>query len=278
MDYLSFYRLKEDPFGITPDPDFFYPSRWHAEAIQSMEYLLQKGEGFMLLTGGPGTGKTTLIRTFLKKYNDDDLSAVVIYHSVLTPNELLKLIAREMIKDGHLSERVALENLNDRVDLFNCIYDACTKIKKEGAKNLVIIDEAQDLPEDTLTLIKHLSNIESEKEKFFNFILLAQPYFEKILSKPMYAQLNQRISIKVNLTHLDREEVENYIKFRIQRAGDTPINFEKRAIKAIHKASHGIPRLINLICSRALMVGYVKGSYEIKKSFVKAAIEHLKLK
>ncbi|MCX7817256.1 MAG: AAA family ATPase [Syntrophales bacterium] len=278
MDYLSFYRLKEDPFGITPDPDFFYPSKWHTEAIQSMEYLIQKGEGFMLLTGDPGTGKTTLIRTFLKKYDGSELSTVVIYHSILSPQELLKLMAREIMKNKELSRDFNVENINDKVELINCIYEACTKNREKGSKNLVIIDEAQDLPEDTLTLIKHLSNIESEKEKFFNFILLAQPYFEKILSKPSYSQLNQRISIKVNLFHLDREEVGNYIKFRIQRAGDVPINFDRRAIKEIYKASKGIPRLINLICSRALMVGYVKGSYEIKKSFVKAAVEHLKLK
>jgi len=271
MEYLKFYKFKEDPFGITPDPDFFYPSKWHTEALQTMEYLLRKGEGFMLLTGDPGTGKTTLIRTFLKSF-ENELSPVVIYHSTLNPVEflktLVKLILKKEIQDSS-------EKMVDKIELTEILTKELLIRKKSGMKNLVIIDEAQDLPDETLTEIKHLSNLETEKEKLIHFILLAQPYFESLLSKPRYAQLNQRISLKVKLTHFDKEEIENYIKFRLQRAGDTPVTFEKGAIKVIYKASKGIPRIINLICSRALMVGYMESSYIIKKSYVKSAIKHL---
>jgi len=275
MEYLKFYKFKEDPFGITPDPDFFYPSKWHTEALQTMEYLLRKGEGFMLITGEPGTGKTTLIRTFLKNFKQE-VTPIIIYQSTLSPKELLKSIAKEALKNEMIVTQ-KVEEFFDKIELFEILKNEFIKRKQNGMKNLIIIDEAQDLPDETLTEIKHLSNLETEKEKLIHFILLAQPYFESLLSKPRYAQLNQRISLKVKLTHFDKEEIENYIKFRLQRAGDNPVTFEKKAIKAIYKASKGIPRIINLICSRALMVGYMESSYIIKKSYVKSAIKHLNI-
>ncbi|MCS7203428.1 MAG: AAA family ATPase [Thermodesulfovibrio sp.] len=272
MEYLNFYKLKEDPFGITPDPDFFYPSKLHSEAIQSMEYFIKKGESFMLLTGEPGTGKTTLIKTFLKNFNE--ASPVVIYHSTLSTKDFLKTLIKNFAKEEmEVSEK--LEKFLDKIDLFNMLTEVLEYRKIQGIKNLVIIDEAQDLPEETLVEIKHISNLETEKEKLIHFILLAQPYFENLLKS--HAQLNQRISLRVRINPLSREETESYIKFRLQRAGDPPIVFKNSAIKAIHKKSKGIPRLINLICSRALMVGYLESSYMIKKSFVKVAVKHLNL-
>lgn len=272
MEYLNFYKFREDPFGITPDPDFFYPSKWHTEALQSMEYLLKKGEGFMLLTGEPGIGKTTLIRTFLKNF-EDLISPVVIYHSTLNPMELLKALVKL------ISEKEVIVTYKDleKIDISITLKEEFLRRRKLGIKNLIIIDEAQDLPDETLNEIKHLSNMETEKEKLIHFILLAQPYFEDKLSKKEYAQLAQRISLKVRLSRFDRDEVESYIKFRLQRAGEVPVTFERGAIKKIYKASKGIPRLINLICSRALMVGYIESSYTIKKSYIKYVLKYLNL-
>ncbi|MCS7164514.1 MAG: AAA family ATPase [Thermodesulfovibrio sp.] len=274
MDYFDFYKLKEDPFGITPDPDFFYPSKSHIEAIESIKYLIQKGEGFMLITGSPGTGKTTLIRKVLMNFKTDNIYPIVIYNSLLTPEELLRVIIYKLsIED----KEIDLNKFQNKLSIIEFLSEYLKKRKLAGYKNILIIDEAQDMPEETLTEIKHLSNIETEKEKLLQIILFAQPYFEELLAKPKYSQINQRISLKVRLSPLSKEEVDDYIKFRLHRVADTPVYFKRGAVKTIYKASKGIPRVINLICSRALMVGYIKNSYKIKKSYVKTALKHLKL-
>ncbi|MCS7214905.1 MAG: AAA family ATPase [Thermodesulfovibrio sp.] len=274
MDYFDFYKFKEDPFGITPDPDFFYPSKSHVEAFESIKYLIQKGEGFMLITGSPGTGKTTLIRKVLTNFKTDNISPIVIYNSSLTPDELLRgIIYKLSIED----EKIDLNKFQNKLSMIEFLTEYFKNRKNSGYKNILMIDEAQDMPEETLTEIKHLSNIETEKEKLLQIILFAQPYFEELLANPKYAQINQRISLKVRLTPLSKDEVEDYIKFRLHKVAETPVYFKRGAIKRIYKASKGIPRVINLICSRTLMVGYIKTSYKIKKSYVKSALKHLHL-
>ncbi|MGC9044922.1 MAG: ExeA family protein [Thermodesulfovibrio sp.] len=274
MEYYEFYKFKEDPFGITPDPDFFYPSKTHMEAFESIRYLIQKGEGFMLVTGNPGTGKTTLIRKFLRNFKEENILPIVIYNSSLTPEELLKGIIEKLSKNDN---QIDLKKFQSKLSMIEFLSEYLKNKKLSGYKNILIIDEAQDMPEETLTEIKHLSNIETEKEKLFQIILFAQPYFEDLLAKPKYSQINQRISLKVRLYPLSKEEVGEYVKFRLQTVAETPVYFKKSAIRKIYKASKGIPRLINLICSRALMVGYIKNSYKIKKSYVKLAVKHLHL-
>lgn len=274
MEYFDFYKFKEDPFGITPDPDFFYPSKSHIEAIESIKYLIQKGEGFMLITGNPGTGKTTLIRKVLTNFKEEKIFPIVIYNSSLTPDELLRGI---IYKLSNQDKEIDLNKFQNKLSIVEFLTEYFKNRKLSGYKNLLIIDEAQDMPEETLTEIKHLSNIETEKEKLLQIILFAQPYFEDLLLKPKYSQINQRISLKVRLYPLAKEEVDDYIKFRLQKTAETPVYFKRGAIRLIYKASKGIPRVINLICSRSLMVGYIKNSYKIKKSYVKSALKHLHL-
>jgi len=274
VEYFDFYKFKEDPFGITPDPDFFYPSKSHMEAFESIKYLIHKGEGLMLITGKPGTGKTTLIRKVLRNFKEENVLPVVIYNSSLTPQELLRGIIDKINADD---KSIDLNKFQNKLSMVEFLSEYLRNKKLSGYKNLLIIDEAQDMPEETLTEIKHLSNIETDKEKLLQIILFAQPYFEELLSTPKYSQINQRITLKVRLYPLTKEEVEDYIKFRLQKALETPVYFKKSAIRKIYKASKGIPRIINLICSRALMVGYINNSYKIKKSYVKSALKHLQL-
>ncbi|MBC7189552.1 AAA family ATPase, partial [Candidatus Aerophobetes bacterium] len=172
MEYFDFYKFKEDPFGITPDPDFFYPSKSHIEAIESIKYLIQKGEGFMLITGNPGTGKTTLIRKVLTNFKEEKIFPIVIYNSSLTPDELLRGI---IYKLSNQDKEIDLNKFQNKLSIVEFLTEYFKNRKLSGYKNLLIIDEAQDMPEETLTEIKHLSNIETEKEKLLQIILFAQP-------------------------------------------------------------------------------------------------------
>lgn len=265
-EILSFYNLKEDPFLITPDPDYFYPSRVHQMALDAMEYLVEKGESFLLITGEPGTGKTLLIKAFLRKR--DDLLPIVLYNPTIKPQELLNFLYRSMSR-GRPSV--------DKVRLTEGLRALLSKRRQRGQKVLLIVDEAQDMPEEVLLEIKHLSNLETSKEKLLQIVLLGQPTFAGRLKTPENRQLDQRISLRVELRPLQKEEVGDYVLYRIRKAGSPSLGFDKSALKLIWKHSKGIPRLINLVCSRAVMVGYLKRSQLIKKDCVEAALQYLNL-
>lgn len=265
-EVLSFYNLKEDPFLITPDPDYFYPSRVHQMALDAMEYLVEKGESFLLITGEPGTGKTLLIKAFLEKR--EDLFPIVLYNPTIRSQELLYFLYRSVSKGRPPA---------DKVKLIEGLKASLCKRRQGGRKVLLIVDEAQDMPEEVLLEIKHLSNLETFKEKLLHIVLLGQPTFATRLKTPENRQLDQRISLRVELRPFEQEEAEDYVLYRVRKAGSSSISFEKKALKVIWKRSRGIPRLINLICSRALMVGYLKRSQVVRTDHVRIAIKHINL-
>lgn len=265
-EVLSFYNLKEDPFLITPDPDYFYPSRVHQMALDAMKYLVEKGESFLLITGEPGTGKTLLIKAFLGQRQD--LMPIVLYNPTIKSQELLHFLYRSVSK-----RRPSL----DKVKLIEGLKASLCKKKQSGQKVLLIVDEAQDMPEEVLLEIKHLSNLETSKDKLLHIVLLGQPAFATRLKTPENRQLDQRISLRVELRPLEKEEVGDYVLYRIRKAGNSSLGFEKSALKLIWKRSKGIPRLINLICSRAMMVAYLKRSQLIKRDCVEIAVRYLNL-
>lgn len=265
-EILRFYNLKEDPFRITPDPDFFYPTRIHEQAVESMRYLVEKGESFLLITGAPGTGKTTVIKAFLQGL--EGVTPVVIYNPTVDPEELV----------GFLAAKVGLRRKGTgKLEVLERLKEVLIKKRQEGERFLLIVDEAQDMPDETLTEIKHLSNFETEKEKLLQIVLVGQPLLEDRLKDPKNVQLDQRISLRVRLRPLSRPEVEDFVLYRVRKAGNASLTFDKGAVKLIWKASKGIPRLINLICSRALMVSYLHNSQKVKKGDVKAALRYLNL-
>lgn len=264
--YLEFFGLKEKPFSLTPDPQFLYLSEGHRTAIDSLLYGIQQREGFMVVTGDIGTGKTTICRSLLEKL-DQNVKTAVIFNSFLTEGELLRAILRDLgFTSVGRTKAERIEALNQY--LLNQL--------SKGGHVILIIDEAQNLSIPVLEQIRMLSNLETTKEKMLQIILFGQLELDQKLQSPKLKQLNQRIAIRHQILPLSREETESYIYQRLTVAGSQGgITFSKSAIDEIYRFSNGIPRLINLICDRTLIGGFVDETFHIDKGLVKKAIKDL---
>ncbi|MDI7261481.1 MAG: AAA family ATPase [Thermodesulfobacteriota bacterium] len=264
--YLDFYGLKEKPFSLTPDPQFLYLGESHRTAIDSLLYGIQQREGFMVVTGDIGTGKTTICRTLLEKL-DRNVKTAVIFNSFLTEGELLRAILQDL---GFTSIG---RSKTERIDALNRFL---LQQLSQGEHVLLIIDEAQNLSIPVLEQIRMLSNLETTKEKMLQIILFAQLELNQKLRSAKLKQLNQRIAIRHHILPLDREETESYIYQRLTVAGSHGgITFSKSALNEIYRFSQGIPRLINLICDRTLLGGFVDETYHIDKGVVRKAEKDL---
>ena len=264
--YLEFYGLREKPFALTPDPQFLYLSEGHRTAIESLLYGISQGEGFMLISGDIGTGKTTICRSLLERL-DKHVKTAVIFNSFLTEEELLESI---LLDFGFPSRG---RSRKERIDALNKLL---IHFLSHGKKAVLIIDEAQNLSIPVLEQIRMLSNLETEKEKMLQIILFGQLELDQKLQSPKLKQLNQRIVIRHYLQPLTRTEMESYIYQRLMVAGaQGGIAFSKSALDEIYNFSKGIPRLINLLCERALLGGFVDQTYHISKAIVKKAKKSL---
>ena len=260
--YREFYNLKEKPFSLTPDPQFIYLSECHRAAIESLLYGIHHRIGFMVVTGEIGTGKTTICRTLLERL-DKNVSTAVIFNSFLTGHELLESILQDF---GYSLKGKSKKEL---IDTLNTIL---IHRLSHGENTVLIIDEAQNLSIPVLEQIRMLSNLETEKEKMLQIVLLGQSEFNHMLQSPKLRQLNQRIAIRHYLTPLTRSETESYIYQRLVIAGaQGSITFSKSALDEIHRFSKGIPRLINILCDRSLLAGFVEQTHHIDTRIIKMA-------
>ena len=265
--YLDFYNLNEAPFSITPDPEYLFYSVTHQNAIDKLLYGINNRMGFLLLVGEVGTGKTTICRSLLDNLADKT-STVYIINPSLSGTELISSILDDLgiayPKDASKKELIAALN-----NYFLSVDDRKPVV--------IIIDDAQTMHIDSLEDMRLLSNLETDKEKLLQILLVGQPELLTQLSKPEMRQLKQRVALTCQLDVLSKAEVEGYISRRLFIAGDKGhIRFKSDAIRRIFTISKGTPRLINRICDYALTAGYVADTHEISQGHVKKAIKELK--
>jgi type II secretory pathway predicted ATPase ExeA len=254
--YESYYGFSEKPFSLTPDPKYLYRSESHANAFDLLQYAIRRREGFVVVTGDIGTGKTTLCRALLEQIDRTTFTALVL-NPFLTEEDLLKrilqdfgVISRDEAKAGRLSNVTKQE-------LIETLYDFLLSLIPLKASAVLIIDEAQNLPLAVLEQIRILSNLETDKEKLLQIILVGQLNLQALLRSPEMRQLDQRVSIRYELKPLDADAVSAYVAHRLTIAGgNASVAFTAKALRQVHRWSAGIPRLINLICDRALLAGY----------------------
>lgn len=267
MIYDKFFGLREEPFGVTPDPKYLYFSKQYEDALAHLNFGIAESKGFIMLTGEIGSGKTTLIRYLLNQLEAEAHSSLII-NPMVDPLELLKLINHDfgVIPKGN-SQKEQLEALN------NFLLTAYSK----NEKSVLVIDEAQELSIEALEFIRLLSNLETDKKKLLQVILVGQPELRKIVATEPLRQLNQRIAVRYHLSPLDLNGTMMYISHRLKIAGGGMLSFPLKGIKLIYKYSRGIPRLINLACDRTLLLSYSEGKIKIDAGMVKKAIDDLAL-
>jgi type II secretory pathway predicted ATPase ExeA len=275
--YESYYGFTEKPFSLTPDPKYLYRSQSHGDAFDLLQYAIRRREGFVVVTGDIGTGKTTLCRALLERIDRTTFTALVL-NPFLTEEDLLKrilqdfgVISRDEVKAGRLAHVTKQE-------LIETLYDFLLSLIPLKASAVLIIDEAQNLPLPVLEQIRILSNLETDKEKLLQIILVGQLNLQTLLRSPEMRQLDQRVSIRYELKPLDGEAVSAYVPHRLTIAGgNASVIFTPKALRQVHRWSGGIPRLINLICDRALLAGFSIRSNRITPDMVARAADSLEV-
>jgi putative secretion ATPase (PEP-CTERM system associated) len=264
--YERFYELRERPFALSPDPDYLYPSRVHREALDYLRYGLESQAGFVVITGEIGSGKTTLLQTLLRGL-DSQTTVGRIVNTMLEPRELLETIMIDFGLDpAGRSKPVMLR------DLAQYLVDQ----RLAGRLILLVIDEAQNLSLAALEELRMLSNLETEKSKLLQIVLVGQPNLRDKLAAPELEQLRQRITVSYHLNPLDADETAKYINHRLRRASmGVPLEFPRQVTDVIHSRSRGVPRIINVICDATLVFGYAEERRQIDTSLMTDVLAEL---
>jgi general secretion pathway protein A len=264
--YLDYYGLTDPPFDITPNPRFLFYSAKHREAFNHLLYGIRERKGFVQLTGEVGAGKTTLCRAMLEQL-DGQYSTALILNPVMSADELMQAIAIEFGLDVHGM---------DRLDTIAAINNFLLWQVEQQKETVLIIDEAQDLTDDLLEQVRLLSNLETDDRKLLQIVLMGQPELRDRLNDHKLRQLRQRITVRYHLLPLNRYEVSHYIQHRLEVSGaKNGPHFTQPALWRVHRYSAGIPRLVNAVCDKAMLAGFVQQADRITYGMVGRAIREL---
>lgn len=268
--YLDFYGFSETPFSLSPNPRFIFYGKPHKEAFALLLYGIERHYGFIQLTGEVGTGKTTILRTFLSQLDEEKYRTALIFNPLMTAIDLMAAINHEFgIPSGSGNSAELLQELNRFLLEENAA----------GRTVVLIIDEAQNLSPELLEQVRLISNLETETEKLIQIVLAGQPELGKLLEKPELRQINQRIALRYHLQPLDREDSAGYIEHRLSVAGGRGgVSFTRWALAWLYHYSRGTPRLINILCDRALLVAYTLDRRKITSRTVALAFRDVMLK
>ena len=267
--YERFFGLTDKPFALTPNPKFVFYSQQYREAEGQLLYGINNREGFMLVTGQPGTGKTTLCRDLIEKLDKNAIQSALIFNPFLNGTDMLAALLTEFGVGA--PPQLTRKELYDRLNQFLLAQLVV------GKGSVAIFDEAQHLTHEFLEQVRVLSNLETDSEKLIQIVLVGQPELLDKLASPTMAQLDQRVSIRCALRHLDENETERYISHRLNVAGSRgELRFQPKAMREIHRLSGGVPRMINLLCDRALLAGYASRTREIGPAHVRKASSALR--
>ena len=245
--YEEFYQLEKPPFRMTPDPEFLYLSPSHQEALAAIVYGVEQRKGFVVVVGEVGLGKTTILRCYLAQHDPKRLSIAYIFYANLTFKGLLETIFRELSIE---------DRPDDVVGMVNRLHDVFIEEYRQGRNVVLVVDEAQNMPIDTLENLRVLSNLETFTDKLVQIVLVGQPEFAETLNVRELRQFRQRIAVRSTLSPLTDEESQAYIEFRLSKAGSSSSSvFTRGALREIVKRSGGIPRMLNILCDSALITG-----------------------
>lgn len=265
--YQSYYGFTEMPFNITPDPRFLYLSPTHQEALQHLKYGVAEKKGFIVLVGEVGCGKTTLCRRFLNELDSDHYDTALILNPRVTETQMLKAILTELGETKLARSQVDLVAQMNRV-----LLDRIS----QGRDIVLIIDEAQNLKVEVLEQIRLLSNLETDKQKLLQIVLMGQPELKEVLAREELRQLRQRILVHYELHPLSASDVRHYVQHRLTLAGSTGRpNFTNWALRAVHRGSQGIPRIVNNLCDKALLAAFIRDSDEVNYWDVRRALRDM---
>ena len=265
--YAHHFGLKEAPFNLSPEPRYFFLCSQYEDALACLKYGIAERKGFIAITGEIGTGKTTLCRHILNTFSDTIETALII-NSYVSEVELLETINDEF----GISLRGWEKSRKNYIDALN---DFLLKNFAAGKNAVLIIDEAQNLSFAALEQIRMISNLETDREKLIQIVLIGQPELNDILQSPALRQLNDRITVRCNLSNLDHEDIPIYIDHRLKIAGYGHVSFSRKACNLIYDLTGGNPRRINALCDRSLLVAYAENKKEIDKKTVKAAFKDI---